>query len=318
MVTIRISLSQFVDLQSVQTINTIMKITKISLIALIASFTFSSCSSETEENKEEITEYKETLTDTEVVDEVTPEVAEVIPEDADLDQEILFKIDLIIGNNITGPSKVISEVKNQGIGRFQEILTIPMRQVRSFEGSSVAKGLALGALGVDVTYLSVNDRPDLALKYIASINKLNLDLDCGMVIDADAIDAFDEAKEDGEKMSELMYNQYFMMEQHLKTNAKLEVAAHIMVGGVIESLYISAAQLMDAELTEDVVDLLYSQKQIISDLLDIYNDMEGDESIIDELMEVQTVFEKSSSDFTNADLELLHEIVKDFHDEIAE
>tara|TARA_B110000305_G_C19220633_1_gene530397 strand:- start:479 stop:898 length:420 start_codon:yes stop_codon:yes gene_type:complete len=139
-----------------------------------------------------------------------------------------------------------------------------------------------------------------------------------MVIDADAIDAFDEAKEDGEKMSELMYNQYFMMEQHLKTNAKLEVAAHVMVGGVIESLYISAAQLMDAELTEDVVDLLYSQKQIISDLIDIYNDMEGDETIIDELMEVQTVFEKSSSDFTKADLELLHEMVKDFHDEIAE
>ena len=287
-----------------------MKIIKISLLALIASFTFSSCSSETEVKNEEITENKETLADT--------EVAEVTPEDADLDKELQFKIDLIIGNNITGPSKVISEVKNKGIGRFQETLAIPMRQVRSFEGSSVGKGLALGALGVDVTYLSVHNRPDLALKYIASINKLNRDLDCGMVIDADAIDAFDEAKEDGEKMSELMYNQYFMMEQHLKTNAKLEVAAHVMVGGVIESLYISAAQLMDAELTEDVVDLLYSQKQIISDLIDIYNDMEGDETIIDELMEVQTVFEKSSSDFTKADLELLHEMVKDFHDEIAE
>ena len=290
-----------------------MKITKISLLALLASITFTSCSGENEEAQKN-KDVPSVLTDS--IKNITD--AEVIPEDADLDQEILFKIDLIIGNNITGPSKVISEVKNKGIGRFQETLAIPMRQVRSFEGSSVGKGLALGALGVDVTYLSVHNRPDLALKYIASINKLNRDLDCGMVIDADAIDAFDEAKEDGEKMSELMYNQYFMMEQHLKTNAKLEVVAHIMVGGVMESLYISAAQLMDAELTEDVVDLLYSQKQIISDLIDIYNDMEGDETIIDELMEVQTVFEKSSSDFTKADLELLHEMVKDFHDEIAE
>ena len=57
----------------------------------------------------------------------------------------------------------------------------------------------LGALGVDVTYLSVYDRPDLALKYIAAVNKLNVDLDCGMVIDGDALDAFEEAKEDGEK-----------------------------------------------------------------------------------------------------------------------
>jgi hypothetical protein len=279
-----------------------MKITKISLLALLAllaSITFTSCSSETEENKDASTENTGT------------------PEDADLDKEILLKIDLIIVNNITGPSKVISGVKDQGIGRFQEDLVIPMDQERSFEGTSVAKGLALGALGVDVTYLSVYDRPDLALKYIAAINKLNIDLDCGMVIDADAIDAFDEAKEDGDKMSQLMYGQYFIMEKHLKSNAKLEVVAHIMVGGVMESLYISAAQLMDAELTEDAVDLLYSQKQIISNLIDIYNDMEGTETIIEELMEVQTVFEKSSSDFTKADLEILHEIVKDFHDEIA-
>ena len=287
-----------------------MKITKISLLALIASFTFSSCSSETEVKNEEITENKETLADT--------EVAEVTPEDADLDKELQFKIDLIIGNNITGPSKVVSEVKDQGIGRFQESLAIPMGQVRSFAGTSVAKGLTLGALGVDVTYLSVYDRPDLALKYIAAINKLNIDLDCGMVIDADAIDAFDEAKDDGEKMSQLMYGQYFMMEQHLQTNAKLGVAAHVMVGGVIESLYISAAQLMDVDLTEGVIDVLYSQKQVISDLIGIYKEMEGNETITDELIKVHTVFEKPSSDFTKADLGTLHEIVKAFHDEIAQ
>ena len=57
-----------------------------------------------------------------------------------------FKIDLIIGNNITGPSKVLSEVRTKEIGRFQEGLVIPMDQARSFEGSSVTKGLALGAL----------------------------------------------------------------------------------------------------------------------------------------------------------------------------
>ncbi len=283
-----------------------MRITKISLLALIVSFSFASCSGENKEVQE-------------IATVATGEVAdvEVVAEDADLDQEILFKIDLIIGNNITGPSKVISEVKDQGMGRFQESLPVPMEQARSFEGTSVGKGLTLGALGVDVTYLSVYDRPDLALKYIASINKLNIDLDCGMVIDADAIDAFDAAKDDGEKMSQLMYSQYFMMEQHLKTNAKLEVAAHIMVGGVIESLYISSAQLMDVDLTEGVVDVLYNQKQVISDLIGIYKDMEGNETIIDELMEVKTVFEKSSSDFTKEDLEKLHEIVKAFHDEIA-
>ena len=190
MVTIRISLSQFVDLQSVQTINTIMKITKISLIALIASFSFTSCSGESEEVQESTTDNTEEVAD-----------AAVIEEDADLDKELQFKIDLIIGNNITGPSKVVSEVKAQEIGRFQEDLAIPMSEAKTYEGTMVSKGLALGALGVDVTYLSVYDRPDLALKYIATINKLNIDLDCGMVIDAAAKDA--PAKEKAEVKSEL-------------------------------------------------------------------------------------------------------------------
>jgi len=297
-------LSQFVDLQSVQTINTIMKITKISLIALIASFTFFSCSSETEENKDASTK--------------NPTGPKVTPENPDLDEELQFKIDLIIGNNITGPSQVISKVKNQGIGSFQESYAIPIEQARFFNGTSEVKGLALGALGVDVTYLSVYDRPDIALKYIASINKLNIDLDCGMVIDKEASAAFDEAKEDGSKMSQLMYDQYFMMEDHLKSNAKLEVVANVMVGGIMESLFISTSQLLEVEMASEATSILYGQKQAISDLIGVYKYMEGDESVIDALVSVQAVFEKSSADFTKEDLNALHEIVKTFHDEIAE
>jgi len=309
MVTIRISLSQFVDLQPVQTINTIMKITKISLIALIASFSFTSCSGENEEVKHE------NEGTTENVEEVVEK--EVVLESDDLDKELQFKIDLIIGNNITGPSMVLSEVRMKEIGRFQEGLVIPMDQERSFGGSSVTKGLALGALGVDVTYLSVYDRPDLALKYIKSVNDLNMDLDCGMVIDKEASAAFEEAKQDGDKMSQLMYDQYFMMEDYLKSNAKLEVAANVMVGGIFESLFISTAQLLEVEVTSEATSILYGQKQAISDLIGVYKDMEGNESVIDALVSVQTVFEKSSADFTKEDLNALHEIVKTFHDEIA-
>ena len=286
-----------------------MKITKISLIALAASMSCVSCSGEKEEVKHE----NEGTTET--VEEFVEK--EVVLESDDLDKELQFKIDLIIGNNITGPSQVISKVKNQGIGSFQESYAIPIEQARFFNGTSEVKGLALGALGVDVTYLSVYDRPDIALKYIASINKLNIDLDCGMLIDSDAIDAFDEAKEDGDKMSELMYEQYFMMEDYLKSNSKLEVAAYVMLGGIFESLYISSAQLIDVDLTDETVNLLYGQKQAVSDLIGVYQDMEGDEMITDELMEVQKIFEKSSADFTKEDLNALHEIVKTFHDEIA-
>ena len=286
-----------------------MKITKISLIALVASLFCVSCSGE----KEEVKHNNEGTT--EKVEEVLEK--EVVLESDDLDKELQFKIDLIIGNNITGPSQVISEVKVQDVGGFQESLVIPVDNARFFEGSSEVKGLALGALGVDVTYLSVYDRPDIALKYIASINKLNIDLDCGMVIDGDAIDAFEEAKEDGDKMSQLMYDQYFMMEDYLKSNSKLAVATHVMVGGIFESLYISAAQLIEAELTDETVNLLYGQKQAVSDLIEVYQDMGGDEIIIDELKEVQKIFEISSSDFTKEDLEALHEIVKAFHDEFT-
>jgi len=284
-----------------------MKITKISLLALLASFTFTSCSGENEDVQENMADTTEEVS-----------VAEVIEEDADLDEELQFKIDLIIGNNITGPSKVLSEVRTKEIGRFQEGLVIPMDQARSFEGSSVTKGLALGALGVDVTYLSVYDRPDLALKYIKSVNDLNIDLDCGMVIDKEASAAFEEAKEDGDKMSQLMYDQYFMMEDYLKSNAKLEVAANVMVGGIMESLFISTSQLLEVEMTSEAISILYGQKQAISDLIAVYKDMEGNESVIDALVSVQAVFEKSSVEFTKEDLEILQGVVKAFHDEIAE
>ena len=287
-----------------------MKITKISLIALAASISCVSCSGGKEEGKHE------NEGTTENVEEFLEK--KVLLESDDLDKELQFKIDLIIGNNIAGPSKVLSEVRTKEIGRFQEDVVIPMDQERSFEGSSVTKGVALGALGVDVTYLSVYDRPDLALKYIKSVNDLNIDLDCGMVIDKEASAAFEEAKEDGDKMSQLMYDQYFMMEDYLKSNAKLEVAANVMVGGIMESLFISTSQLLEVEMTSEATSILYGQKQAISDLIGVYKDMEGNESVIDALVSVQAVFEKSSADFTKEDLEVLHGVVKAFHDEIAE
>ena len=59
------------------------------------------------------------------------------------------------------------------------------------------------------------------------------------------------------------------------------------------------------------------KNRLVSDLIGVYQDMEGDEIDNDELMEVQKIFEKSSADFTKEDLNALHEIVKTFHDEIA-
>lgn len=283
-----------------------MKITKISLFAFLASFTLVSCSGENEEIQES----------TEVMTEEAADV-KVVHEDADLDKELQFKIDLIIGNNITGPSKVISEVRDQGFGRFQEDLVIPMNEARSYEGTITSKGLTLGSLGVDVTYLSVYDRPDLALKYIATINKLNIDLDCGMVIDASAIDAFEEAKEDGQKMSQLMFDQYFLMEDNMKSNAKLELASHVMVGGVVESFYISTSQLLATDLSEELISIIYGQKQVVTDLLGIYESINGNELIIDGLVEIQGALEKPSTEFGKEDLMLLHGVVKIFHDEIA-
>jgi hypothetical protein len=138
-----------------------------------------------------------------------------------------------------------------------------------------------------------------------------------MVIDAAAKDAFDEAKEDGDKMSQLMYDQYFMMEDNLKSNAKLELASHVMVGGVVESFYISSSQLLEADLSEGLISIIYGQKQVVSDLLGIYQTINGNELIIDGLVEIQAALEKPSTAFNKEDLIVLHGVVKIFHNEIA-
>lgn len=288
-----------------------MKITKISILALVALVGFGSCSGEKEE-----TNHKNAET-TEKVDEV---VKEAVVEDADLNKELQFKIDLIIGNNINGPSKVIADLKAHEMGRYIDGSTVEV-EGKDFDGSSVSKSLLLGALGVDVTYLSVYERPDLGLKYLANINKLDQALDCGMQINNETLDAFDAAKDDGDKISELMYEQYFKMEGYLRSNARLETAAHIMVGGIIESMYLATTQLSENELTPEAIDVIYAQKQAVTDLIGVYSDLEesdANETILDELKAIQAMLDKLSTEFTKGDLINLHDIVEAFHNEIAE
>jgi len=287
-----------------------MKITKFSILALLAVTGFNSCSSEAEVKEE---------TTSEKVEEVI--VENVVEEDADLNKELQFKIDLIIGNNISGPSKIIADIKSQGLGRFIDGTAVNLEET-NLDGTSISKGLLLGALGVDVTYLSIYERPDLSIKYLAVINKLDQALDCGMQINSETIDQFEAVKEDGEAISNLMYDQYFKMEGYLRSNSRLETAAHVMVGGTVESMFIATSQLSEAdELTPEAVDVVYAQKQAITDLISVFLELEktdGNETVLEELTAIQVVLEKMSTDFSKEDLKELHGIVEAFHLEIAE
>lgn len=282
-----------------------MKATKFILPLFISGTILTSCGEA--EKTEEHTE------------ETSPTTEEPTTEVADPNEETEFKMDLLISNNITGPSEMIADIHNNGMGEFIEGLTMEIDPSKGFSGTNMTKGLKFGALGTDLTYLGIHDRPDLALKHVAAINKLSKDLDCGMELTDDGMEKFEAAKEDSKAISDLMFEEYTKIDGYLRDNDRIETAAHILTGAVVESLYLVTAQLKDKELNEEDREILYSQKQSINELIDIYSDLgesEGNATLIEELNLLKGDFDIESGDISTETLTNIYEHAKALRDEI--
>lgn len=239
---------------------------------------------------------------------------------SDIDAEAQFKMDLLISNSIAGPSQLITDINNDGTVEFVEGVTLVMENGRTFEGTNMTKGLMFGALGADLTYLGIHDRPDLALKHVAAINKLSQDLDCGMEMTDENMEKFESAKNDGKAMSDMMFDEYSKVDEYLRSNDRLETAAHILTGGLIESLYIVTSQLKDKEIEDKGLEALYGQKQSINELVSVFESLDetdGNSSVLEHLKNISSVF-MAEPGLNKESINSLYESAKEFRDEIAD
>ncbi|MFT7155325.1 MAG: hypothetical protein ACI8Q1_000326 [Parvicella sp.] len=155
------------------------------------------------------------------------------------------------------------------------------------------KALNMGIYGADLGYLTVYKINDKSTVYLKAVRGLANDIGLGNAFNEVLADKINESMEDEGKMLQLVSEAYKTADDYLKENKKDDVAALVIVGGWLESIYFAcnvAAETNDPNVVERIADQKSVLRTIIK-MLKQYRDDEEYDDLAVELEDLRTIFD---------------------------
>ncbi|HXB39620.1 MAG TPA: hypothetical protein VNZ49_03705 [Bacteroidia bacterium] len=156
-----------------------------------------------------------------------------------------------------------------------------------------SKALNLGIYGADLGYVSMYNKTQDAISYLAGVKKLSDDLGLSGAFDTQTMERFNKNISNKDSMMMLVGLAYRSGDAFLKNNKRSDISGLILAGGWIESLYF-ALQVNKAKENEDVKRRVADQKQAITSIIKLLSQNEAKPEytdIIKELKELGKVYD---------------------------
>lgn len=194
----------------------------------------------------------------------------------ELASKVQWKYDMLLVNHINAPVKLLSENEFDK-DKYDEGLTNPLSNSDKYNSNDI-KAINLGVYGSDLAYISTYGQTQDIIDYFIGIKKIAEDLAIP-VFTAEAMQQFEDAKSEEGKMIDLIYNKYEEMDKFLVENERFEVLTLITAGGYIEGMHL-ALSLIKTEDFKDEAKFVMEQKATLANLQSILSDFEGSNAYI--------------------------------------
>ena len=193
--------------------------------------------------------------------------------------------------SIPSPVQTAFLIKDVGVP-FNSDYVNPAENVANYS-SNFSKALNLGVYGADLGYLTIYEQTDGALKYLKSVRGLSKELGLEGAFDEKLAERFSSNIGNQDSMLVFVSDAYRNSDKYLKDNDKNHIAALVLAGGWIESMYIAA----DAAISSNnslLIERLGDQKNPLASLIKMigqYNNDSDYEDLINELEDLYGIFE---------------------------
>ena len=244
--------------------------------------------------------------------------------------------------SIPSPVQTAFLIKDVGV-LFNSDYVNPADNAMNYS-SNFSKALNLGVYGADLGYLTIYEQTDGALRYLKSVRGISKELGLEGAFDEKLADRFSSNIGNQDSMLVFVSGAYRNSDNYLKDNDKNDVAALVLAGGWIESIYIAS----DAAISSNnslLIERLGDQKKPLASLIamlgqyntdtdyeDLINELEDLYSIFEEIKytyeyipsstdeskKVTTIKSKHTVEIANGDLEAIIEKIKSIRTEIVE
>ncbi len=182
--------------------------------------------------------------------------------------------------SIPSPIQSAIFIQENGSGFRGDIMLEP-NNLDAFQTGS-QKALALGLYGTELGYVSLYDENDKSLSYMNTARKLADDIGISGAFSEGLVRRFSDNVGLADSMVVLVSDIYEAADDYLKSNERNDMAALILFGGWIESLYITCKETEGGN--KAIVNRVAEQKAGFERLMNLI-DKYGDNATLKELQE---------------------------------
>ncbi len=213
-------------------------------------------------------------------------------DDTNKKQPISFKIKNKL-SSIPSPFQIAILIKNTQIAYKKELLNASQNTQNYL--TSLKKALNIGVYGVDLGYMCMYGKdPDKDL-YFRAISTLTDEIGLSHQFDDSFLKRIDKNRDDSDSVMYLLSKIYEKSDVYLFENDRSDLAALILAGGWIESLYLMI-YLNEESPNEDLINRIGEQKRSLFNLIALLrtyykkHSQQFDE-LLEELVELAHIFD---------------------------
>jgi hypothetical protein len=174
-----------------------------------------------------------------------------------------------------------------------------------------SKALNLGIYGADLAYVVTNEQFQQIGSYVKSAKKLAEDLNIPFAFNQDMLDKYSKFKNNKDSLTQIVYDSYTQVDQTLKGDERVGIAALVVTGSWLEGLYLSTRTFVYSEKNEDNMHLYKTigdqnkSLKIVIKLLEEYKSDEYVNGLINELKEITSLYNTVSNNIVMNEKQLI-------------
>lgn len=193
------------------------------------------------------------------------------------------------------PVDMIQIFEKAGI-RYNKDIPNPVSKADEYTQSGLA-AINLGIYGIDLGYIKLFGDPQAALKYFNAIHKLATQLGIPEEYLAVSRERFEQNISNKDSLSRFINDVYKSSDEYLKKAGRPEAASLIVMGGWIESLYITCQAWLKQNQTDLLTRRISSQKYTLNSLISLLSNYAGEPDVSQYLLMLKIL--KKSFDKVN-------------------
>ena len=196
------------------------------------------------------------------------------------------------------PSPIETAYLSQSTGvSYNMDLANPTSKVDDYS-TTAQKALNFGVYGADLSYASLFNQTQTTIQYMSTAKKLADELGIFDFVHSDIVERIESNINDRDSLMEIITDGFTNANEYLKDAGRAEVAALIVAGGWVESLYLSTELAEMANNNTRLIDLVIDQRyslSILIKLLENYKELSSVREVYKWLTELQGTFNRVKS-----------------------